>query len=763
MAEWEELKALSPEFDSMNPQQFMETIHRRYAPSVPFEKFATTFGYKIPTNPSPLLSMLPQSVERGVRSAQQGTNLVFNALGIQDDTSTAARVSELERRKEEIAPTGSVGEGFKAVQEASKQGWGAAVKAIAANPQILPSIIGESVGSFLPDIALAVATGGVAGPVAKAAAARLGVSKIAPEAISAGAKIATQAGVAGVGSAKTEYGAEVLETLKDAGIDITTSEGFLSGLSNKELIARAQEMGLKKGIPVGIFDMVSMGVAGRILDPALDAARAAGTTISKGQFAARSAGELGVQAGLGAAGEAAGQLAQKGEVSDPASVILEAVAELGTGPAEAALNIRALRKQREQAELRQEEEKATAPTTPGTPEFSEAQRAARLAEERKIAEKSADIALTEDSSQPAPQERTVPEVDWLGREVKPDLVEEQLKQDLANAYSLRGEEFRAVQTMSRKELADLGELALQDNPSLAKTIPNLTQYVKDWRAQKDVKLLPPPAPTTQENLTIEQAQALLNRYKKDPRFAAMVQQEGDPRARASALINELQSSPNPPEAAPPQDRITPQGTVEPQAATRTRDDLARVLSERFKVDPVAIKSLVETFQSGKELKPTQVQQEIKRLTGKPLPLKPAAALQKLLKDPSAIITRPQGESFGPAIPSPAADTPGWDPLQERGVWGQPPSIPGPQWNEVLSQVKQMPPGGRLSIPRLMSMGLTQPQAEDARSFIRKMGGVESMGNMRKEPSTVPYANTLAPHNALNFLKNEFNGKNYGCM
>lgn len=333
MALIDELKASSPAFSTMSNLEIADFIHQTYAPTWGKEDVYNKLGVPLPTNPSSLLKWMPSGLESGIRQSQIGTNLLLNAAGLQGDESTANRVSELQRRQAELAPTGATKAGLDEIKAAGESGdIGDTLAAIATNPRALGRLLLESAGSFIPDLALAGVTGGVAGPAVKALAMRFGVKALAPEAIGLAAKMATQAGTVGAASAKTEYGAEFLESLHDAGVDLTSSSAIKQAFQNEELMAKAREEGLAKGIPVGLFDGISMGLAGRFYG------KIAGATI--GSKLLGSAAEAGMQGALGMAGEASGQLLQKGQITNVADILLEGILEVATAGPEAAINLR---------------------------------------------------------------------------------------------------------------------------------------------------------------------------------------------------------------------------------------------------------------------------------------------------------------------------------------------------------------------------------------------------------------------------------------
>lgn len=110
----------------------------------------------------------------------------------------------------------------------------------------------------------------------------------------------------------------VLDFLADNGVDLNNPEAAKSAISNRELMAKADEMGIKRGAIVAAFDTIS-GIF-------------AGGALAKGPIA-NFAGQMVGQATLGGAGEAAAQKATTGKI-DWSDVALEALAEFTTAPIE---------------------------------------------------------------------------------------------------------------------------------------------------------------------------------------------------------------------------------------------------------------------------------------------------------------------------------------------------------------------------------------------------------------------------------------------
>ena len=171
------------------------------------------------------------------------------------------------------------------------------------NPRTLAQTVSGSAGYMAPALAATVGATATAGP---------------------GAGMA----VAGAGSYIGERSATIADRLEQ----LAQARGGLSGLRLEEvrdLIAGADvdeiiSAANRRGAAVGVFDALSMGVAGKI----------AGWGSRTGRHASAAGAGIAASMGMGAAGEAAGQLADRGEVQDWGDVGLEAVAEIATGGAE---------------------------------------------------------------------------------------------------------------------------------------------------------------------------------------------------------------------------------------------------------------------------------------------------------------------------------------------------------------------------------------------------------------------------------------------
>ena len=188
------------------------------------------------------------------------------------------------------------------------------------NPSLLFNTTAESLGQNALGLAAGAATGGWAA-----------------------------VGTVGFSSGAQEYAATMEEMLNSHAHELggmTETQKYAYALTREDWMEEARSKAWKRGISVGAFDAATAGVAGRLL----------GGATGKLSAAARTAGEAGIQAGGGAAGEAVAQAAT-GEYN-PSAIIMEAFAEIPTGAFEARSNYKEARAQMEsrQAQAKAAEE-----------------------------------------------------------------------------------------------------------------------------------------------------------------------------------------------------------------------------------------------------------------------------------------------------------------------------------------------------------------------------------------------------------------------
>lgn len=223
----------------------------------------------------------------------------------------AVKQAQLERAAQKYPTPENIQQGMQEISGAQTMGY--ALEAALSNPRATLEVALQSIGASAPGLLLAGA-GTAAGPLGTAAGA-------------------------GTGSFAVEYASTVRDVMSDAGINMTDPQSLASGLNNAELMASAREKALKRGIPVAAFDAITAGVAGKLLS---------GARATAASVAPRVAGELAVQAGGGAAGEATAQMAT-GDYK-PGDILMEALAEIPTSFVEVPGNYRHALRKAQQAE-----------------------------------------------------------------------------------------------------------------------------------------------------------------------------------------------------------------------------------------------------------------------------------------------------------------------------------------------------------------------------------------------------------------------------
>lgn len=266
------------------------------------------------------LGNITEPVQRGLAQGRRGLTLLFDQMGIfkglerqraaaaaahgisyDPSIELAVRLAQQQREVERYPVPDDIAQGMQDISNA--QTMGDAFTAIRTNPRAVLETTLQSLGASAP--ALAGAAGG---------------SVFGPGGTAAGA---------GMGSFAVEYSNTLQDVMAEKGVNGTDSMSIHAALNNPKLMAAAREKALKRGIPVAIFDALTAGLAGKLL---------AGAKPTVGSVGARAAGELGLQAGGGAAGEAGAQLAT-GEYK-PGDILMEAFAEMPTAIIEVPGNYR---------------------------------------------------------------------------------------------------------------------------------------------------------------------------------------------------------------------------------------------------------------------------------------------------------------------------------------------------------------------------------------------------------------------------------------
>jgi hypothetical protein len=254
------------------------------------------------------LGSITEPLQRGFARARSSVSIIANELGLYDGAQEefAVNLAQRNRAVERFPVPANVADGLAEITQA--EGFGQAAGAIVRNPQSVLEVTLESLGASAPALGAAVA-GSALGPAGTAAGS-------------------------GLGSFAIEYSNTLNEVITERGGSTTDAFAIGRAMANPEVMEAAREKGLKRGIPIALFDALTAGLAGRLL---------AGAKSSVGSVASRTAGEFGVQAAGGAAGEGTAQ-ALTGEFN-PGEILLEAFAEIPSAVIEVPANYRDARGQ----------------------------------------------------------------------------------------------------------------------------------------------------------------------------------------------------------------------------------------------------------------------------------------------------------------------------------------------------------------------------------------------------------------------------------
>ena len=246
--------------------------------------------------------------------------------GAFDAESAGRSLARNAKQRAAAAPSSSIRAGMQEIGNAET--YGDAIAALATHPRATFTLLAESVFTSLPAMAPSLV---------------LGPAGVAARTLSAGA---TSGGM--------EYGAAMADVLQEKRVNMLDPNAVAKALADPKIMAEIKDKGAKRGLIIGVFDGLSMGIAGRFLKPAqalIAEGKLAGTAAKKATMAAWGK-ELATQMAGGAGGEFAAQKAT-GD-NKPADVLLEALAEGATAPLEARANLREARLAEQQAAINKE-------------------------------------------------------------------------------------------------------------------------------------------------------------------------------------------------------------------------------------------------------------------------------------------------------------------------------------------------------------------------------------------------------------------------
>lgn len=267
---------------------------------------------------NPVEDYFVNTAVRGIQSARKIADAISMEIGLLNKEDFARRTAASNKAIGAAMPTERVQAGLEEIGNAKTLGEG--VAAVATNPVASLVTLAESMISSSPVIAASV-LGSAAGPLGTGAAGY-------------------------AASFAQEYGSAIADAVQEAGLNPNSQADIEKVINDPELMAKAREKGVKRGLVVGAFDALSAGVAGRFLGSAERAAKAAtkagvsgGAKASKGLAAIK---EASVQGGFAGAGEA-GAEAWTGEYK-PGEIVLEALGDAPQSAVEVATGLRADRK-----------------------------------------------------------------------------------------------------------------------------------------------------------------------------------------------------------------------------------------------------------------------------------------------------------------------------------------------------------------------------------------------------------------------------------
>jgi hypothetical protein len=246
-----------------------------------------------------IFSILPNSIERGVRSGIQGLNVGQVALGINTPEEAAKDIAYQRDQMSRIEPPTETKRQLDNIAAAPDTFRGKG-KAFLQNPTATLASIGEGVGGSAASIGAGIA-GGVGGTLA--AGPLGGAAGLVGGTFSAGLM--------------NEASSSMMNYFERNGVDTSNPEQLTAAFADPELKMGAYEYGIKRGVPIAVLDAVSAGLGGKLMAGAKGMASAA----------TRGAGEFAIQGGLGAGGEAVAQNVA-GDKYDPGAILLEGLAEV---------------------------------------------------------------------------------------------------------------------------------------------------------------------------------------------------------------------------------------------------------------------------------------------------------------------------------------------------------------------------------------------------------------------------------------------------
>lgn len=404
------------------------------------------------------------------KNIAQQKGLMFDETK-EDTARTGARIKELERTAEGYGPELDTMQQLYEISEADSIA--DAVGLMVKYPEATAQVTLSSLGRFAPALAV---TAGVSTVTGGAAIPFMGSTFM--------------------GSLSIEYGAVMDETISESGYDSTDPRAWEKAVSDQTMLDRAKERGIKRGIPIAVFDAISAGLAGKIL---------AGAKPTVTSILTRSTGEMAQQSVAGGLGEAAAQIVDTGGIEKPGEIALEGFAEIGPGMVETLIGYKgskqqALRKlMAEQAGYEASQNVADAAITPDFEIHTLDENVTAIDEA---------LAATPPTPEARPDEESATErFDLEEQPIKPEPLldlEQQQAEDEANVYVL---------DQLRAQFPDASEAELQAAITTARPKP------EELPTEEDLGFIPAEAETDTE-MDLELDETALDEITRDEVVAA---------------------------------------------------------------------------------------------------------------------------------------------------------------------------------------------------------------------------------------------------
>ena len=273
-------------------------------------------------DPDHPLSALPDWAATGAYNFAKSANVMQVQLGLDNPEHAAKEIREYEEYLSQVKYSKEVITALTGLAEADsvKEFWDVATTG--PGLEAIAKVAGSSLVQYAPVLVTVLGAG------------------------LAGAGFVALGAISGMGSFIIEYGASAVDAMNDylktQDTDISDDKAVADLLSNEDKMAEFSVHAVKRGIPIGIIDGLSVGFAGKFsnyLRKAMQNAEKASKTTKKLAYPAALATEaLVIQPGLGGLGEAAAQKAA-GEEFQLGQVALEIVAEVPGGTVETGLGV----------------------------------------------------------------------------------------------------------------------------------------------------------------------------------------------------------------------------------------------------------------------------------------------------------------------------------------------------------------------------------------------------------------------------------------